>query len=164
MALTLAQAARLLLRVRKVEAMREAPKRRVLGFGNPQGRFGDPGGRGQIWLGQAVRLWKLNPLADWDDKRLWNNQGSPSAHITHFTTRAILDWVHSVHLEAWRRRGLARRPLGRDRSDGVRNKWLAAKGRQRVNEPDAGAGARQASDFELLANGGFAPLGGFWAR
>ena len=74
-------------------------------------------------------LWKLNPLADWDDKRVWNHIKEHHVPYNPLHDQGYpVDRVHSLHLEARRRRGLPRRPLGRNRSDGVRNKWVAAKG------------------------------------
>ena len=73
-------------------------------------------------------LWKLNPLADWDEKRLWNyikehhvpynplhDQGYPSIGCMPCTTVAP------------DRRRRASRPLGRNRPDRVRNSWVAPR-------------------------------------
>ncbi len=76
----------------------------------------------------ASGLWKLNPLADWTDEQVWNHirendvpynplhdEGYPSIGCT------------PLHHQARRGRGRSRRPLGRARPHGVRNKWVAPR-------------------------------------
>ena len=77
-------------------------------------------------------LWKLNPLADWDDKRVWNHikehhvpynplhdQGYPSIGCMPCTSKPGEGESRS------------RRPLGRNRPDRVRHKWVAPRRRWR---------------------------------
>ena len=73
-------------------------------------------------------LWKLNPLADWDDKRVWNHikehhvpynplhdQGYPSIGCMPCTSKPGEGEERS------------RRPLGRNRPVRVRHKWVAPR-------------------------------------
>ena len=74
-------------------------------------------------------VWKLHPLADWDEKRVWayiTRQRDPLQPAAR--DRVPVDRVHPLHPADEPRRGGARRPLGRLRQARVRHPRRHAKG------------------------------------
>src|SRR5215211_520407 len=73
--------------------------------------------------------------------------------------------MHALHHQAARGRGCSRRPVGGLEADGVWPQWVRSPAAKMAAHADTTLAltlsARQTSDFELLANGGFAPLQGF---
>ena len=112
--------------IRKVEPMRSALAAVDLWVSGIR-RYDSETRAGAPKFGWDTRfgLWKLNPLADWTEKQVWyyidehdipynplHDQGYPSIGCTHCTRKP------------GRRRGRARRPLGRPRQDRVRAAWV----------------------------------------
>ncbi len=115
-------------------------------------------------------LWKLNPLADWSEKDVWRYI-SRARHSLQPAPRPglSLDRLHPLHPQAGRGRGPARGPLGGHLEDRVRAARLSfAQGTNYVNfatlprfmATTLQLNERQTADFEMIGNGGFAPLTG----
>ena len=145
---------------------------RLLGIGDPpqvdsQTRAKAP----KFGWDKRFDLWKLNPLADWSEKRSLELHPR-ERHALQPPSRPglSLDRLHPLHPQAGRRRGRSRRALGRHRPDGVRAARLASASRPfdpielatlpRFVPTSLQLNERQTADFEMLGNGGFAPLTG----
>ena len=71
-------------------------------------------------------LWKLNPLADWDEKQVWNYIKDHHVPYNPLHDQGYpVDRMHALHHGRARGRGRARRPLGRNRPDRVRHPRVA---------------------------------------
>ena len=74
-------------------------------------------------------LWKLNPLADWDEKQVWSYIKDHHVPYNPLHDQGYpVDRMHALHHRRARGRGRARRPLGRDRPHRVRHPRLAPCG------------------------------------
>ena len=128
----------------------------MLGIGDPQSGLPDQAGAAKFGWDKRFGLWKLNPLADWTDEQVWNHirenevpynplhdEGYPSIGCTHCTIRPGAEPTPEP--------AVGPEPTGPSAASmGSAETALALT-----------LTARQASDFELLANGGFAPLTGY---
>ena len=73
-------------------------------------------------------LWKLNPLADWDEKRVWSYIKEHHVPYNPLHDQGYpVDRLHAVHDGRAERRGRARRPLGRYRPHRVRHPRLTPR-------------------------------------